>query len=333
MKATDCWGKIILTCVIATATPSVFGADGDGFLYPQDDVAQPSVVYDSNASGCSFGNYGWIVGAEWLSYKTSASNSSYAKRLNSLWLTPEDESRLSPSGDGLRGKIGYRFSNGLDVSWNYTFFDGDDKGARDSQNFTNSVLVVTPSYLDVAVDSVWGESSIDVDVHDLEFGRWLKYDSFSFRPFGSLRCVTIDQNFESGYAYADNRGLIVENKIKDACKTEGYGVRVGGEGVYDLFGGFALVGRGAISCLSGSQKSVAYEEDGVQGAVLNYACKTSETLFGFDAMAGASWSYGGLEIKGGYEWSTWNDASSISGVKSDVSFGGFVAGASWNRRF
>lgn len=276
---------------------------------------------------------GWFVGAEWLAWDVSQSNLSYAKTLNPVWLTPQRDASLAPSGNGVRGRVGYCFANSFDVSWNYVNFSADDAGKFDASSAPGSALVATPSALDVASSRVAAQTSVDLETHDLEIGRWLAFDSLSFRPFASLRWIEIGEDFNVDYAYSDLSGGEIANKISNSFKTEGYGLRLGGEGVWNLFGGVNLFGKGAISALTGSQTVRTLETDGVQGVITDYYGKSSETLVGVDAQAGAAWKIGNFEFKGGYELNSWSDAAVVDGVKSDFKTDGFFAGASWTLCF
>lgn len=276
---------------------------------------------------------GWFVGAEWLAWDVSQSNLSYAKTLNPVWLTPQRDASLAPSGNGVRGRVGYCFANSFDVSWNYVNFSADDAGKFDASTAPDSALVATPSALDLASSRVAAQTSVDLETHDLEIGRWLEFDSLSFRPFASLRWLEIGENFDVDYAYDDLSGGEIANRISNSFKTEGYGLRLGGEGVWNLFGGFHFFGKGAISALTGNQTVRTLETDGVQGAITDYYGKSSETFVGVDAQAGAAWKIGNFEFKGGYELNSWSDAAIVNGVRSDLKTDGFFAGASWTLCF
>lgn len=325
-------------CLFGAA--ACFGYDNAGgngpfhFAPSYYETTSESYAAGCNDTGCcGTGAPGLIIGAEWFHWDVSQCGGTYARDLNPVWLTPQKDYSLNPSDDGFRAKLGWRFANELDVSWNYTYFSADDNGTRTANPGGSSVLIASPSYLDVASDFVSASSSIDLEIHDLEFGRWFRCDSFAFRPFGSARWATIEQNINCDYQYKNLRETTVSNQIKNSCKTTGYGVRLGGEGRYDLFAGFSIIGKGSVSVMEGSQKTSAYEMDEVQGQIVNYSQKTDKTLTGVDAKGGLAWGVGGFEISGGYEFNTFFDATTFKGQRSDLTASGFFAGASWNHRF
>ena len=66
------------------------------------------------------------------------------------------------------------------------------------------------------------------------------------------------------------------------------------------------------------------------GVVMNRNISRSVAAPSLEAAAGLAWNFGGFEIKGGYEFNTFFNASNINNVQSDVLTHGFFAGGAWN---
>lgn len=307
---------------IGNGANNYYGFENAGFA-----VTPPQEFY-YNPVHCS----GIIADAEWLNWRTSHSNQTFANYNDPVWLTGRSALNIDPKGNGIRTRIGARGTNGWDIAWNYTYFDGDDSAAGDTYQDPSSVMSTPLSCLNLGIDSVSVQSDTTLNIHDLEFGRWIGFGdpSFDIRPFASFRYASVNEDLDGQYRYGDPAGENRTNDFRHSSKMEGYGIRVGCETEFNLHPSFSVFGRGAGSVLKGDIKSVSFEKDEIQGIVLNRQLSNTLAVPVIEAAAGLAWRCNGLEIKGGYELSSWFNASSLNGESSDVLFHGFFAGGSWN---
>lgn len=324
-RITNFWigGGLILSLVFcATAQGQTFSVNGEAPT-----VAAAPEIAPSRVSR----QVGLIADAEWLNWRTASSNQDFASFTDPVWLTDRSTESVAPQGSGIRARLGYRAASGWDVSWSYTYFDGDDSSSVAATADPSSVLTSPISVLDLPLNDAAVDATTQINVHDLEFGRWFAWnDAAAFRPFGGLRWAQLDETLDGKYRYDDLANVLRSNEFAHSSQMDGYGVRMGGEAECNLFGGFSLFGRGAGSVLAGTVESTSLEKDEVQGTVLNRRVSATKAVSSIEAAAGLAWQIQGFKIKGGYELNSWFNASSLNAKDSDVLTHGFFAGASWN---
>lgn len=307
------------------------------------DVGTCDVGYGYGAcdEGCG-GMPGFFGGAEWLSWQVSGSAQTYASALDPVYLTERYNKSVTPKGNGVRGRVGYRTASMWDVGAVYTYFKADDSGGVSSESDPGSAFVSTRSRVNIQTQSGLEDQTInyndkiELQTLDFEVGRRIEYGCFDFRPFGGFRWLELDSTQGGDYQYASPNATqgsftrTVTNTTESKSKLTGYGLRMGAEANVDLFGGFRAFGRGAGSVLVGKVKSTGTEDDAQAGQVLNRNYKETIALPGLEAAAGLAWKYDAFEIKGGYELNTIFNATNHNGQFDDLLFHGFFAGASLN---
>jgi len=289
---------------------------------------------------------GLFADFEWLGWQTDSLKQAYGVAVsekNRVY----DELSLRPSGSGYRGRAGLRTITGWDLTGAYTMFEADKDGNVAGNLYTSSGK---------AVDEISAKSKVKLDIYDVEVGRWITRQQWAARPFAGVRWTRANQtqNVDSW------NNVVVETQMDDdAClasfdevgsvpttvesvvaqgvesvlarsKSDMYGVRIGAEGNVALFRNLSAYGKfaGVVGVGDVSWQTVSSAvQDGssvIRRAKKSYATPSVETAIGL------AWRRGGLEVKGGYEFNSWFNASSLNGKNSDFATRGLFAGLSWN---
>lgn len=142
---------------------------------------------------------GLIFGAEWLYWKTD-SDKSYA--LISGANGEQSGKDLKIEADGLRGRVGFRTLAGWDLIGTYTMFSNSDFGYYDSTMApTGASLTNLRVGKDVELDSIDSYLSTDLQVIDIEMGRWVNAGAFDVRIFGGVRWTGLEEGVWDSYGY------------------------------------------------------------------------------------------------------------------------------------
>jgi hypothetical protein len=236
---------------------------------------------------------------------------------------------------GLRIGLGYQFASGWDVSWNYTYFSTDASLAL--QPTADNPIILSQSMLNGFQQFTEGDftfaARLNYHVNDLEFGRWINIDeSTAFRLFGGFRWAIIDQRISSRFGDAGDddfwqQGETYSGTGEQTINMDGYGLRLGSEGRWNVGRGFSLFGKGSASVLAG-HFNYRFTETGTE--YVNGVVVDTNTLVARDTQtqlvpvlevaAGVNWAYKQLELSAGYELAGWfNMATRIGGAGVSVS--------------
>ncbi len=273
----------------------------------------------------------WFAYAEWLNWRANQQGMDFAMVNGGddpkYWNLPvrgEINSLSYDRGNGLRTGIGHRFPSCWDISWNYTYFHaGNAARAEVFAGPYNATLRSTRGH------PRWGEyayvaeasASLNYNVHDIEFGRWIDIDdTTSIRFFGSFRWADIDQEFRVFYDGRDYDRSVVDNP----SNINAYGIRLGVEGHWNLPWGFSLFGRGAGSVLVGDRHTRYTQTDQgtdwwiqrmapdgyskLEHLLVDVTDTHTQALPVLETAVGVSWRRGIFEISGGYEFNAWLNA-------------------------
>ncbi len=296
--------------------------------------------------------YGFLFGAEWLAWKTDA-DLPYARRINDSGATL-DERDLRADGSGLRGRVGFRGVTGWDIIGAYTWFNQNDNGAV--FNDANSALVSTKRGVDANFAEISGKLKTELQVVDVEVGKWIDRGSFAVRPFlgfrwsqlnlettdsfserapeggdlldGSVSMLDGTTDNETAFSNAlSDSGLVGVGALYSKSRLNAYGLRIGAEAEIALAQGLAIYGKGAGTFAVGDVKSYSQY---VGPSVQTTAIKKTYFTPSLEAGLGLTWKVNGLEVRGGYEFNAWYNAANMNGRKSDFLAHGFVAGLGYN---
>ena len=297
--------------------------------------------------------YGLIGGAEWLAWRTD-SDKPYARVMSASGVTL-DERDLQTSGSGLRGRVGFRALSGWEIVGSYTWYDADESESLAA----NGARLVSPQRALVGVydayDAIGATLKTELQNVDLEIGKWNDSGAFSFRPFAGFRWTQFNEEFSNTFTTnatgtssgimattsmldgADDVETVFSHAVTDAAgvtqesvfarsRLNAYGLRVGADVNLALTQGLSVYGKGAGAIAVGDVKSLSYVGDAANSRTIKKTYATPSLEGG----VGLSWKRNGLEVRGGYEFNAWYNASYLNGRKSDFLAHGYVAGLGWN---
>ena len=249
---------------------------------------------------------GLIAEFEWLAWQTDFSEKSYAfGGLNgdNYFEAPYP----APSGSGLRAKLGYRAISGWDLLFTYTWFDADK--ALASEESPNS----------------YAASDVNLNVYDLEVGRWNMGAFGGWRPYIGFRWTQLEEEFLANAAIPT-----WSESVAASSRVNAYALRLGLELKRDLFGGLQAYAKGGGSVGVGDSKQIAVlsAQD-----VPYFESASKKTFFApsVEAAAGLAWKRGNFEVHGGYEFNDWFNASRLMDTTGDFMTHGWFVGVGWNR--
>lgn len=225
----------------------------------------------------------------------------------------EKYSLVYERGNGIRTGLGYRFCSGWDVLWNYTYFHTSASAVIEAPE--GGVLRTTrghPRWAETA-DIARASASLDLDVIDLEAGRWFDLDeTAAVRLFGGFRWAMMDRDLDIVYDGRDYFNGMIDNPTT----MDGYGIRVGAEGRWALPWGLSLFARGAGSVLAGKFTTHFKETDDGTGwygpdheVLVDVWQSNTRAVPVLETAAGVGWCCGNWEISAGYELAAWFNMS------------------------
>ena len=220
--------------------------------------------------------------------------------------------------NGFRVGVGRQFADCWEATWNYTYFDTSESGENTTAGQFNTT---GPAW--AAGTTLYQHSSLNYNVHDIQFSRVLEGDTVDLRVFGGFRWAMIDSE----------RGLKLANlALNETTNLNAYGLRIGAQMDWRI-GSFSLFGRGAVSGLYGQF------EDQYTRAGLSYQYVTDRNFTGaipvVDVSLGGQWTNGTLSVAAGYEVSVWGntipDSFHQTNTTKDLVLDGFFAqvGLNW----
>ena len=284
-------------------------------------AVEDSVVIDPEQSRCSRVMSGLIAAAEFLGWQTERGENVYASYMSNTG-DVYDERALSPSGAGMRVKLGYRALSGWDFIGTYAYFDGDKSGALVADQ-RDDLTLTSPRSVDSVfpLDRVDATAKTALNVYDFEFGRWSWNATRGWRPFVGFRWTNLrETNVENMFA-----GSSVETSMAKST-LNAYGLRLGLEWKRDLFAGLQAYAKGAGVVAVGDLESTLYR-DGTCARKM----KRTEATPSVEAGLGVAWRRGEFEVRAGYEFNDWFNASNLNGTTNDFIAHGWTVGLAWNR--
>jgi hypothetical protein len=172
------------------------------------------------------------------------------------------------------------------------------------------------------VDTASATSGVNFDVVDVEMGRrFAMGECFWFRLFGGGRFASIDQSLNAFYDGGDANLAQVHSPIE----FDGAGIRVGGEGHWNINWGFSLFARASGSLLFGDFRSTLIQTNN-NGATtdVNVVDDFEKVVPVIEMGLGAAWQYRNLQVKVAYEIANWFGMVDSPDFVDDVHQGKFV---------
>ncbi len=271
---------------------------------------------DACQCGCGDGGCGrdacpgLFLSAEYLSWKPRRRGLDFAiSDPDDQFLTNTLEGKVESleleSNGGLRTTIGYLTASGWDVAFTYTnFHSSDSRFVREPAGGSLWATRVLPDgFENNQADSAAAAASLNMDVFDLEMGRWLDpSDSTSVRFFMGIRSAIIDQDFSVDYA----GGNIGNYPVRQSVGMQSVGLRVGGSAHWYLSDYLSIFGGGSGSVLVGDFGTVYEEDNGQQVSVTDDYFQSVPAI---DVATGLNLDFHSLTVQVGYEFSTWFNVS------------------------
>ncbi|MGA2030973.1 MAG: Lpg1974 family pore-forming outer membrane protein [Thermoguttaceae bacterium] len=232
---------------------------------------------------------------------------------------------------GARLGIGYAFSNGWDVSWNYTYFRTHGENSIAATPGALTGVLATQSFFNTTpMDFVEADGSLQLQIHDAEAG-WhsLLSDSVGFRAFGGFRYATLEQEFNNSYGYTLG-GTPVDGTINLHTNMDAEGIRFGAELQWHSTQGFYVFGRGATSLLVATFHTQQQESDSLHGSIVDVPESATQVVPVLEAAAGLGWCHGPWELSAGYEMSNWFNMVAVNRPSENLLIDGFFFHAGWS---
>jgi hypothetical protein len=277
---------------------------------------------------------GFFVSADLLIWRPRLGGMDFAILDPRADLTPMGQVRslAHDVNGGFRTNLGYRFHEGWDVGFVYTYFHSS---ANDSLGAGPGGLLyptkTRPGIVDTATQAQ-AESGINYNTYDLEFGRsWRVDESLVLRGIGGIRYASIDT--DATYRYDGRQAS--QAMVMTQSGFEGAGPMAGLEARWTCTEAFHLFGNSRGGLLYGDYRSSFRETNG-NGLLVN--SDVSDTFTGVAPFAavvlGAEYRWGNFSLAAGYEVTHWFGVSNqvrhaddfadgkVDRQKNDLSFDG-----------
>lgn len=241
------------------------------------------------------------------------------------------------ANSGIRVGGGIRLSpEGWELGATYTYFHTSADGTLAAPP-GGSLIATRTNPDDVnAVNSAVAGSSFNYQLLDLDVGRRFQTSSsFSGYLGGGGRVASIDQSFNAFY----NGQTAARAAVSNPINFNGGGLRFGGEGQWNMLGGFGVFGRAFGSMLVGNNQTSQTETNNA-GATLVTALSDQfrKVIPVAELGLGLSWQGQNVRARLGYEIANWFnlvDTPDFSNGKysrraSDLSLDGLSIMFEWN---
>ncbi|MBQ9874633.1 MAG: hypothetical protein IJM30_09220 [Thermoguttaceae bacterium] len=266
---------------------------------------------------------GLIAEIEYLGWRTERADAPFASILaqdGSVYDAPG----ASPSGSGLRARLGYRAVSGWDFIWEYLRF-GADKDVELASSAVPAKTTLVAPWSGQNAERIAAIYDVDLNVYRAEIGKWNWFSSSAIRPFVGFQWTDFR---DSRVSVAKSAG----NPSSSAAVSElsAYGLRFGAEWKRELFSGLQIYAKAAGAIAVGELESRAAVADASGTTIVR---NWSQTLASPSAEAalGIGWGKGNFAAKAGYEFNDWFNASRLDDRTTDFLARGWFVSASWNR--
>ena len=236
--------------------------------------------------------------------------------------------------NGFRAGLGYRFCNGWDVLWTYTYFHVESQQTV-TNNSTSFSLYATQSVYSTgqdfqqAITSITADGTLQVNIQDFD-AEWNSClnDTIGFKAFGGFRWAKIDQNFNNTYTTPSGG----TGTVSLPNNMDGEGLRLGAELEWRSPIGFRVFGRAAESILVADFQTAQHENDPFAGGItLNTSGSTTVVVPVIEASMGVSYARGPWELRAGYEMSDWFNMVQLNRPAQSLFLDGYFISFSFSR--
>ena len=205
---------------------------------------------------------------------------------------------------GVRVGGGYAFpGDSWEVGAYYTYLHSDaDAFVAKPSGGTLFATLTHPGTIE-QVDTALATSGINFNVVDVEIARRFSCaERLAFRVFGGARIASIDQSLNAFYNGGDANLAEVHSPIE----FDGAGIRVGGEGYWNINWGLSLFASASGSLLFGDFRSTLIQtNDNGATTDVNVVDDFEKIVPVIEMGLGVAWQYRNLQVRVGYEISNW----------------------------
>ncbi|WP_417732920.1 Lpg1974 family pore-forming outer membrane protein [Rosistilla oblonga] len=256
---------------------------------------------------------GWNASVDYLNWTVRRRGLDYA-------ITTDDSTRAVGAGDvhnveygsdsGIRAGLHYTTATGWEVGFRYTYLDIDATSSAESPAAGNMWATRSHPNENEEARRASASANLDYDVFDLELRRWFLINRVAAIQFlGGLRWASIDQNLQIDYDGDD----FSDGQVFNDGQMDGFGVRLGALGQWQMSHGLSLFARGAGTLAYGKFENRLLEtnRDGAD-TIVDVTDRYEQALPAIEAAVGLSWRSDHIELACGYELTNWFDLSDRS---------------------
>jgi hypothetical protein len=301
------------------------------FLLP---VPEASGAVDDWLSCSRPGVMGNLDYLNWSARRSGMDFASFSSSVTNATALPAPTQSLDfNQAGGFRGGIGYRFGNGWNVGWTYTYFRIANAETATASSTPNSELIATQSYLStsqtfkVPMDSIEADGTLQMNIQDFQ-AEWTSClnDSVGFTAFGGFRWAKIDQNFNNNYSYGGGTGSVnLPNNM------DGEGIRLGAEIQWRSSCGLRVFARGAESVLVADFQTRQHEVDPAAGITIDVSNDTAAVVPVFEGTVGVAYARGPWEFRAAFEMSDWFNLVQVNRPAQSLLLDGYFLSLSFSR--
>lgn len=249
---------------------------------------------------------GWNANAEYLNWRLRRRGLDFAITTDATALAAGagDVQNLEFNRDsGMRAGLSYTTKTGWELGFGYTHFN--TQATATALEPVGGNMWVTRSHPDQNEEALTAVAfgDLDYDIFDLEIRRWFPINRFAaVQLLGGLRWAKIDQGLRYEYDGADFSNGVFTNPLE----MQGFGVRLGAVGHWQLARGFSLFARGAGTLAYGRYQMQLLETNvGGADTIVDVTDQYQQAAPAIELALGASWRNERFEISGGYELTNW----------------------------
>jgi hypothetical protein len=224
---------------------------------------------------------------------------------------------------GVRAGGGYRLpGDGWEIGAYYTYFHSN--ASQSATAPAGGVLFTTlthPGSVEEAATAT-ADSGLNYQLLDVEVGRTFPIgESCSVRLFGGGRFAWINQSLNAVYNGIDANIAVVSSPID----FDGAGLRLGGEGRWNVGWGFSLFARGSGSLLVGDfRTSLVETNDNGATTNVNVTDNFEKMVPVLEVGIGIGWQYRNFQASAAYEMANWFGMVDSPDFADDVAQGKLI---------
>lgn len=275
---------------------------------------------------CNCRRVGWFATADYLSWQVERNDLGYAILDPGATGVPNGGQPIRSLDLGLdsgfRVSLGHRTTQGWEVGFRYSNISSDDR-----QTFSpggSQVLAVqsSPATGLTNANSVRASSEFEYDVFDLQAGHWFDAsDSLSLMVLGGVRFTSIEHHLQVRY----DGGAFINGLVDVPTDVDAFGLRMGGEGHWNVTPGFNLFGRTALS-INTTDITASRRETNAGVTVINAAQESHPLVPALELALGVRYFTGDWSLAVGYELENWFNL--VSPLEFSDNFNGGSLGSS-----